>query len=190
MRKLTIIILLLCSLSSCSKKAESSGSTCPLAAYNTEDLPSGELIYQVSSSWQKQESTSSMRVEEYVIDPSSQTRLAVFFFPDMVNQLEDNLSRWKSQFAEDKRKLLEKKQFKLQGIIPVTIYHMVGTYLEKEDLMNPDSPVHQKPDFALIGVAVELENGTWFFKAVGPQAVIQAQRENIDDLVFSFEVKE
>lgn len=182
-----LILLTIFTLSSCSINEQNSTAGCSIKQYDNSHLLDGNLQYEAPSNWEKITPESSMRIDEYIIDKNSNTKLGVFFFKDMKNQVEENISRWKSQFADDDtRHLISKKQFNCDGKIPVTIYHIAGTYLEKLDPMNPQSQVQTKTDYALIGVVAETKSGTWFFKAVGPSSVIDEQRDAVDDLVSTF----
>ena len=57
-------------------------------------------------------------------------------------------------------------------------------------MADPNSKVTIKPDSALLAAVVEMKEGTWFFKTVGPTAVIASHRKSFDDLVFSFRAEE
>ena len=148
------------------------------------------MSYQAPQSWSETEPSNQMRFKEYVLDAASDTRVAVYFFEGMQDRLEANLRRWKNQFRDDDdRKLLEKKQFN-RFKLPITVYHLTCTYLHKEKLGDPNSKVDIRADQALLAAVVEMKEGTWFFKSIGPSGVIAAQRKSFDDLVFTFRAED
>ncbi|MDA0772733.1 MAG: hypothetical protein O3C63_07290 [Cyanobacteria bacterium] len=185
-----LAFVLLITLGSCSINEQSSMKGCPISQYDNSKLIKGQLAYLAPSSWTETETSNPMRFKEYILDPQSKTNVAVYFFKDTQNQLEANLRRWKNQFRDDKaRTLLEKKQFN-RFKLPITVYHLTGAFLEQETMADPNSKVTIKPDSALLAAVVEMKEGTWFFKTVGPTAVIASHRKSFDDLVFSFHAEE
>lgn len=185
-----LAFVLLIALGSCSINEEASMKGCPITQYDNSKLVKGQLAYLAPSSWTETETSNPMRFKEYILDPQSKTNVAVYFFKDIQNQLEPNLRRWKNQFRDDKaRTLLEKKQFN-RFKLPITVYHLTGAFLEQETMADPNSKVTIKPDSALLAAVVEMKEGTWFFKTVGPTAVIASHRKSFDDLVFSFRAEE
>jgi hypothetical protein len=185
-----LAFVLLIALGSCSINEEASMKGCPITQYDNSKLVKGQLAYLAPSSWTETETSNPMRFKEYILDPQSKTNVAVYFFKDIQNQLEPNLRRWKNQFRDDKaRTLLEKKQFN-RFKLPITVYHLTGAFLEQETMADPNSKVTIKPDSALLAAVVEMKEGTWFFKTVGPTAVVASHRKSFDDLVFSFRAEE
>lgn len=181
------LLLIVIALNSCSLNEHSSTKGCPISQYDNTKLVKGELAYQAPETWQETQISNPMRKAEYLLDAPSQTKVAVYFFEGMRDQLEPNLRRWKNQFLDGKdRQLIEKKQFN-RFKLPITIYYLTGTYLDKEKIGDPSSPTTVKPDHALLAAIVEMKQGTWFFKAVGPGSVIASARTQFDDLVFSFQ---
>lgn len=180
------LVLILITLGSCSINERQSTKGCPISQYDNHKLVKGQLRYQAPETWQQTPVSNPMRKSEYILDANSKTNVAVYFFEGMQDQLEPNLRRWKNQFREDEdRQLLEKKQFN-RSHLPITLYHLTGTYLDKERIGDPSSKTTVKPDHSLLAAIVELKEGTWFFKAVGPRSVIESKRKSFDDLAFSF----
>ncbi len=160
------------------------------SVYDNSKLKSGNFFYLMPGSWQKTSPTNPMRLEEYIIDPTTQTIVAVHYFEGMSGNIDSNLERWKKQFVQDENfKELEKTQFNKDGI-PVTIYHLTGTFLESENPMDPNAAKSSRPEFSMITTAVELENGTWFFKTYGPKNTIDPQRTRFDELIQTFRVED
>lgn len=181
LRAVLSLILTLALLNACSNHKSST----EIKNYDNSELRSGTLIYQAPREWVKAAPRSPMRIDEYIVDESSDTRLAIYYFPNMIDAVDENLARWKSQFKDDEyRKLIEKKQFN-RGGLPFTVYHMIGTYLEKLEPMNPDSRIQEKAEYATWGTVIETQEGTWFFKVVGPIKVIENNQSGFDSLLNS-----
>lgn len=151
--------------------------------YNNSKLLRGILNYRVPGSWQRVQPSSSMRVDEMVIDPTSQSKLAVFIFPRIPDLVSSNVERWKSQFERNSlRTKLE--QYNYKGL-PVTIFEAEGDFMESTNPMNPNAEKLKRPDHKMLVAIVELQDGAWFFKAVGSKQVITNQESNFRSLLDS-----
>jgi hypothetical protein len=182
-----LIIILSLTLGSCTTRQQKSSQGCPIKQYDTSKLLAGKLSYEAPQAWTKTAPTNEMRLDEYLIDSATNTVASVYFFEGMRDALEPNLMRWKNQFKDDAvRQILQKKQYNRRDL-PITIYHLTGTYLEKLNPMDPGSAVTEIKDYALLAAVVEMKKGTWFFKVLGPKAAVDAARNSFDELVDSFE---
>lgn len=180
MRFLTLLICVFL-LGSCAKRPMKS--SVERTDYDNSKLATGILNYTLPGSWQRVEPSSSMRVDEMVIDPISQTTLAIFIFPKIPGVVEANLERWKGQFKEET--VVEASEQFNQGQLPITIYEAEGTFLEAAEPMNPAAGVTEKEDHKVLAAIVELNDGAWFFKAVGPKQIIENQKNNFNQLIRS-----
>lgn len=179
--RLVTLFLCIFLLVSCVKKAQKT--SVQRTDYDNSKLATGILNYTIPGSWQRVEPSSSMRVDEMLIDPISQTTLAVFIFPKIPGIVEANIERWKGQFqAETVTESVE--QFN-QAKLPVTIYQAEGVFLEAAEPMNPAAGVAEREDYKMLTAIIELNDGAWFFKTVGPKQVIDNQKANFDQLIKS-----
>lgn len=173
---------------SCTNKKEDLSDISLVKPYDTSKLLPGKLSYKAPDNWKRTSPTNEMRLDEYIIDPATNTTASVYFFEGMRDALEANLRRWKNQFKDDaSRGVIQKEQYNRRGL-PITIYHLSGTYLEKLEPMNPQSATTEIQDYALLATVVEMNEGTWFFKILGPKAAVEAAREGFNQLVESFEL--
>ncbi len=187
LRNIIFVLALVLTLGSCVINKEVAKTDSVIQQYDTSRLAPGRLVYQAPDSWEKISPTNEMRLDEYVVDAPTNTVASVYFFDGMRDALEANLQRWKSQFKDDDtRKLIQKKQYKRRDLA-LTIYHITGTYLEKLDPMNPESAIQEIKDYALLAAVVEMKKGTWFFKVLGPESTVAANRSSFDELVDSFD---
>ena len=180
---LSVLVLLLSIgvLSSCSKQNAALNNS--RASYDNSKLATGILNYRVPNSWQRVQPSSAMRVDELLIDPISQTKLAIFIFPKIPGIIEANLQRWKGQFKEGT--VTDSKEQFNQADLPITIYQAEGSYLETTQPMNPRAAKEERADYEMLTAIVELNDGAWFFKTVGPKQVIDSQRVNFNQLIKS-----
>ncbi len=176
-------------LNSCVKRVGDAGEelkkdSCPTIEENLniagQRLPVA-ISYIMPSTWQKTESTNSMKFEERVIDPISQAKIKVFYFEGMKNMTEANIERWKNQFKKDGFKL-EVQELVAINKVPVVKFKASGTYIEKTSPMNPDSESIERPGHTMQAFIVETQTGTWFFKAVAPSSVIDKEAIKLEQL--------
>jgi hypothetical protein len=183
--KLSKFLILVLILNSCAKAPQQVSNS--KIKYDNSKLVTGILNYKVPGSWQRVQPSSSMRVDELVIDPISQTSLAVFIFPKVPDLVTANTSRWAKQFKEGT--LSESVEQFNQGLIPITVYYAEGDFLESTDMMNPAAPKLKKENFAMLAAIAELNDGAWFFKTVGSKEIINHQRDNFNSLITSLRIQ-
>jgi hypothetical protein len=107
-------------------------------------------------------------------------QLTVFYFgPGGGGGVEANLDRWIGQVQADDDP--EREDFAL-GDWNVSFVEVTGTLLPSGMGTGPTVP---QPDSKLLGAVVDGEGGPWFFKATGPAATLEAQRDAFLDLLKS-----
>ncbi|MEZ6061907.1 MAG: hypothetical protein R3C19_16300 [Planctomycetaceae bacterium] len=135
------------------------------------------LKLRLPESWEKQESSSRLRLATYKIPAAEGDREAgeLAVFGQMGGSVADNLSRWISQFSSEGR-----ESTLTMGEVEGRSYHMAnvtGTY------QKPDGPpVLRKtvptPGYAMLAVIIEVEGkGNYFLKLTGPKKTVEAQAE-------------
>ncbi len=125
--------------------------------------------------WETQQPASNMRLAQAAIPgPGGPGEIAVFYFgPGSGGSVQDNIQRWIDQME-------------LQGPPPAPqTFESNGlriTWVEAEGTLKPSNmgmgPAEARPGSRLLGAVVEGPGGPWFFKAVGPDATLAAQRES------------
>lgn len=142
------------------------------------------ISYTMPGSWLRSTELGEMVLEERIIDPISQAKLKVFYFEGMRNKNDANIERWTNQFQADSRTLISKELLQVNNL-PVLEFIMSGVYLDKEDPMNPNSKVTLRPGSTMKAYIVETQTGTWFFKAVAPDNVMNIQESNFNSFLNS-----
>lgn len=145
----------------------SPGAATPGAPGAMADLP-----FELPEGWQETQPSSQMRLKQATIPgPGGDAELAVFFFgTGSGGGVEDNIERWIGQMeptAEPQRDSFE------SGGYRVTWVEVDGTL--KGGTMG--GPAEAQPGSTLLGAVVEGPGGPWFFKATGPEATLEAERD-------------
>jgi hypothetical protein len=126
-----------------------------------------------------------MRVAQYLLpDPQDKMtggELALFFFGAGVGgDTQANLARWAQQFRQadegDPMANALINSFTTESGLKVTTIELTGTY--QPGTMS-SAPSFDHPGWALFGAVVEGEGGPWFFKAVGPEAVMEHHHDRL-----------
>jgi hypothetical protein len=122
-----------------------------------------------------------MRLAQAAIPgPGGEGQLAVFFFgTGSGGDVEANLNRWAGQMEAD---AAPRRDGFVLGTWKVSWIEVSGTL--KPSTMG-SGRTEPQPGFILLGAVVEGEGGPWFFKATGPAATIDAERESFMDLLKS-----
>lgn len=129
--------------------------------------------FTLPEGWVAEEPASAMRLAQARIPgDAGPAELTVFYFgPGGGGGLEANLGRWIGQV--DGADEPTRESFTL-GDWQVTWIDVTGTL--KPSTMGT-GPTEPQPDSRLLGAVVEGEGGPWFFKATGPAATLEAQRD-------------
>jgi hypothetical protein len=154
-----------------------SSETRPAASTQAPSTPSSGsahgLAWDVPSGFTQDTPSGTMRVAQYKIPASQEgTRggeLALFYFGAGVGgDTQSNLQRWANQFKQadggDPMAKAKVETFKAKSGLSVTTIHLTGRY--------QTSGMGSGPNYDMPGWA-------WFFKAVGPEAVLTAQHEQL-----------
>lgn len=141
------------------------------------------LEFQFPESWQETPPSNTMRLAEATISgPGGPAEVAVFHFGEGGGGgTEANLQRWIDQMdvaegTEPRRETVE------SGAHSVHLLTVEGTLQSDPMGMGPAGP---QPDSLLLGAVVEGPGGPWFFKATGPKATLEPEREAFEEMVKS-----
>jgi hypothetical protein len=140
------------------------------------------ISYRMPNSWLSTGETNSMKFDERIIDPISQAKIKVFYFEGMKDKNKENLERWANQFMDEGRELLS-QQVLMINEIPIVEFIMSGTYKHKKKPMDPDSTIDLRPKHTMRAYIVETQTGTWFFKAVAPNDVVEKLAPKFEEMV-------
>ncbi len=176
-------------------KGESSSSTPPPRAAAETAAPSGGaltsaqgLSWSVPAGFQKDAPANTMRIAQYRIPAggggAKDGELAVFFFgAGSGGGTQANLERWAGQFKQDDgsdpMKKAKTETFTSAGGLKITTIEVTGRY---ESSGMGGGPSYNEPGWMLYGAVVEGQGGPWFFKAVGPEGVIDKNRGALQGL--------
>jgi hypothetical protein len=161
----------------------------PQTAAAQNPAPAGEqsangIAWNAPSGWAKEQPASTMRAAQYRLPSGKQGvkdgELAVFFFgPGQGGQTQANLERWAGQFVQedgsDPMKSAKIDHFATSTGLKVTTIALKGHYQSG----GMGGPSYDEPGWRLYGAVVEGDGGPWFFKTVGPDAVITQHHDEI-----------
>lgn len=145
----------------------------PDATSATLDLPS--LRVALPPQWESQPPASSMRTAQArVPGAAGDAELTVFHFGEgKGGDAASNLQRWVDQIEFVPGSSTHREEFVANGF---TIYWVDFAGTLKPDPMGVGSAV-AVPGTRLLGAIVEGPGGPWYFKLLGPDATVAAQRE-------------
>lgn len=109
-----------------------------------------------------------------------------FFGADQGGDVAGNIARWASQMEVDGQEGVSPEPMVSeanQGGITLSIVELHGTYLERMGPMSPSST--RQTGYAMFAVIAQGPNGSVFFKMTGPQATMEAERENFRRMIGS-----
>jgi hypothetical protein len=198
-----LLLVAIVAFAGCSQNTERAGSTdshsTPAASKPagmpgmTQSAPSGGdaangIAWTAPSGWVKEQPASQMRAAQYRIPSGTQGvkdgELAVFFFGSgQGGQTQANLERWAGQFKQDDgsdpMSKAKTENFATSTGLKVTTIALNGHYQSG----GMGGPSYDEPGWRLFGAVVEGPGGPWFFKTVGPEAVIQQHHDEMITLL-------
>ncbi|RMF70751.1 MAG: hypothetical protein D6744_18990, partial [Planctomycetota bacterium] len=154
-----------------------------------------ELEFDLPEGWTERPPSNMMRRAQYELpggDDGSPVELVVYYFgPGEGGSVQANLDRWKGQFTTADGKPLpaeaiREEAFESNGL-KMRLLEVHGTF--NSAMMPGVGGGAQTAEQRMIAGIVETPSGPWFIKAVGPDAAIAAQREQITAFLKSARVK-
>lgn len=155
-------------------------SRAPMGAENQENAA---LTWTPPPSWQQVPNPNPMRIATYRVGSAGATDAAAEVSVSRAGGTpEANMQRWVGQFQEA---TTPKRMQKKPHGVNVTIIEVSGTYGAGAMPM-PGMPSTPHPGYTLVGAIAEPQSGSpYFFKLVGPSAVVSQARASFDALVDS-----
>ena len=165
----------------------SSEAETPTAAGNTVNAVG--LTMTIPEGWVKEVPSSRMRAAQLSL-PSLQSgvengEIAIFHFgPGGGGGIQDNIVRWANQFPQedgaDPMSRAKIEEFSV-GKLKVSTIDLVGRYR----VSGMGTREYDEPDWMLLGAIVEGSGGPWFIKGVGPEQVMESNRDEFLSFVRS-----
>lgn len=170
------------------------GAAPPAATAGGAAAGAGELTYTAPESWTAQPPTSPMRKAQWKLpvvegDPDD-ANLVLTFLTGSAGGVDANLDRWQSQFTTAEGQPLPaaavtRSKREVNGL-QVATAEMVGRFT---DAMTGRTAA-TTGDYRLLGAVVTTPGGVYFFKAIGPDKSMQAQRAEFEKLISSLGLKQ
>ncbi|MBI2503566.1 MAG: hypothetical protein HYW07_10095 [Candidatus Latescibacteria bacterium] len=148
----------------------------------------GGLSVVLPEGWKPTAPTSSMRTAEYLLpgQGSGDASLVVFYFgPDQGGSVEANIDRWYGQFTQPDGKPTQehaRRWGKSVGSIGATLVDINGTYTGGGMGGGSNAP---QPGYRMLGAILVAPRGPFFFKLVGPAAVVARWNTSFEQYIDS-----
>lgn len=187
MKNFLLSLVLVFAMSSCSMVPTKS-------EYDNSKLKKGAVRYQSPEEWVETKPLGKMYKAKFVLPGQEQSLpaiMGVFSFPGAGGSIEANLNRWYKQFKQEGEKstdeLAQVEQFNL-GKLPITTAYITGTFLKRKLMMDPNSEIIEKPDYAMLAAIVETKEGPWFFKITGQETTVEYWKPAFEEFLMTFRI--
>lgn len=148
------------------------------------------LTYRVPTSWSSVDSGSQMRRAQYVIPGEGQEdgELVLYFFGEgSGGGTQANIDRWVGQFETAEgapaREHSTSSHFEHNDLSFTTV-EVEGT-MKATQMPGMGGGSEDKAGWGMLGAVVEGPGGPWFFKATGPEEVMEEARVGFDAMLRS-----
>jgi len=162
----------------------------PIAAAPAGNSPHGMLTWDTPASWTQEQPSNAMRMAQYRVpaaggDTDGGECVVFYFGPGQGGDAPSNVSRWVSMFTTPDGGPVQGKVSEQQlGDKLVTRIEAAGTY-QPTAMMMGGPPPGQKPGSMMLGAIVPGADANWFFRCIGPQKTIAANRAAFDGFIAS-----
>lgn len=131
--------------------------------------------FSMPAAWRAETPSSSMRLAQAAIPGAAgDGQLTAFYFgPGGGGGVDANIDRWVGQMDVTPGSQPSRETFEV-GAFRVTWVDVEGTIMPSTMGVGPTEP---QPGSRMLGAVVEGAQGPWFFKATGPAATIEAERD-------------
>src|SRR5206468_4161602 len=110
----------------------------------------------------------------------------VAIFEKFGGTVKENVARWKGKFKAPKGKTVDDiskhEDFKVDGV-NVTYLDVSGTY---QSQMPPDPKVTPFPNYRMIAVVFDSDDGPYFITLIGPENTVAAAKKGFDSWLKAF----
>jgi hypothetical protein len=146
-------------------------------------LMAAGLQFSLPEGWVKESPESQMRAAQLKLPATSageeDAELIIFYFgPSGGGDPEETLQRWAHQFvldeSRDPQEAATRKEMNV-GDFKIKTLELTGDF--QSSGMMTGQPGSLKSDWALLGAVIEGDQGPWFVKGSGPEAVISSHRD-------------
>jgi len=152
--------------------------------------PHGMLTWDTPAAWVQEPPSNNMRMAQYRVPAAAgdaeDGECVVFYFgPRQGGDAPSNVARWLSMFTTPAGGPVEGKvgEQKL-GDKLVTRIEAAGTYQPTNMMMGGPAPA-KKPGSMLLGAIVPGTDANWFFRCIGPEKTMAANRSAFDGFISS-----
>lgn len=147
----------------------------------------GSMDVTVPSDWIVESPSSSMRIAQYKLPGETSGNAEIAVFNRIGGSVKQNIDRWIGQFIQPDGSSSQQKADLTQfvvGSLRVDRIYLEGTY--SAGAMG-GSPA-QQTGFCLLGYIVNMPDGPYYFKAVGPTETIKLWETSIDQFIKNIKV--
>ncbi len=148
------------------------------------DASAPTLQYEVPEGWEAKPG-GGMRFAQFDIPASEgatgDAGLIIYYFgPGGAGPIQANLDRWRGMFFDADRQPIGEGGYSTQKLevaeMPVTLLEIRGHYFDPMTVRDMSEPT--KEEYMMFAAVVETpDDGPFFFKATGPAATMESQRE-------------
>jgi len=152
--------------------------------------PHGMLTWDTPATWTQEQPSNAMRMAQYRVpaaggDAGDGECVVFYFGPGQGGDAPSNVARWMSMFTMPEGGPVEGKVSEQKlGDKLVTRIEAAGTYQPTAMMMGGPPPAKQ-PGSMMLGAIVPGADANWFFRCIGPQKTIAANRAAFDGFIAS-----
>jgi hypothetical protein len=150
----------------------------------------GTLKFNAPRGWQPRDSSSTMRVAEFVLpakDPAAgNAEIVLYYFGGSGGSVDANIQRWLGQMQQpDGRATADVavRDTRTVNGLKVSLLDVTGTYVA--EVRPGAAEKHNSPGYRMRTAVIETARGPYYLKLVGPAATVGAWNASVDQFIAS-----
>jgi hypothetical protein len=144
-------------------------------------LELSDITLTAPDNWLREKPTSAMRIVQYSLKNSPESKIVGFFFGQQ-DLLRENIDRWKNEFVE-----LKSAEEETMAGDKVTMVVLEGVYNVKPFPMAEEFTA--TPDYMVLAAIVQSNEGPYYFKVFAPSKILKPEIANFKKFLNSYKIK-
>jgi len=159
-----------------------------------EEVVLDKLKSSTPADWKSAKPGNKFRVYQFTVPKAKgdekDAEVAIFFFgAGSGGSADDNISRWKKMFLPPEGKKIDDvakvSSFKA-GALDYVYLDVHGTYVTKNPPFAPNAKEERYPDYRMLGVYFNCENGPYFIRLTGAAKTVEESKKGFDEWLKNF----
>ena len=156
-----------------------------------DDVELDKLKSATPANWKSAKPENKFRAYQFTVPKADGDRkdaeVVIFFFGvGAGGSVDENVKRWQKMFIAAEGKVSSSVEKFTVGKVNVTYLDISGTYVTKNPPFDPKAKEERHPDYRMLSVYFDSENGPYFIRMTGPAKTVEQSKKGFDGWLKNF----